>query len=222
LVSSEDDKETFLNFARNHKKFIVKPYNSSGGRGVCIKNMEETDPEECFNEFISQGGAVVCEELIEQSQKMSVFHPSSVNTLRLPTIRINDEVFLFHPFFRTGVGNAVVDNALSGGNFALVDPETGMVFSDARNEKGDKFQTHPDTGLSYKGYQLPDWDQAVELVKELSAVLKDCRYVGWDLAHTENGWVMVEGNPRGQLVVMQMFFKTGFRKELDAYIEAAN
>ncbi len=218
LISSEDDKDAFLEFAKNHKKFIVKPYNSSGGRGVHIKNIEGIDPKECFKELILGGASVVCEGLIMQSEAMSVFHPSSVNTLRIPTIRDKDKVNLFHPLLRTGVGDSVVDNASSGGIFALVDSETGIVCSEARDEKGGKFPVHPNTGIAYQGFQIPDWEQAITLVKELSTVLPDCRYVGWDLAHTENGWVMVEGNPHGQIIMMQLFFDKGFKEELESYL----
>ena len=219
LVSSADDKGEFLRFAEKHKRFIVKPYNSSGGRGISIKNVEETSLEDCFNELIAGGNAVVCEELVVQSEKMAALHASSVNTLRMPTIRVGDEIHLFHPLLRMGVGNAVVDNASSGGIFALIDPETGIVCSEARDEKGGVFDAHPDTHIVFNGYKIPDWKQAVELVQELAMVCPDCRYVGWDLAHTENGWVMIEGNPRGQIVMMQLFYDIGFKKEFEQYIE---
>lgn len=219
LISSQDDKESFLDFAQKHDRFIIKPCNSSGGRGVSIKSTSGVDAEDCFNEIVALGYDVVCEELIEQSEKMGKFHPSSVNTLRMPTIRDEDGVHLLHPLLRTGVGNAVVDNASSGGIFALVDPETGVVCSEARDEKGGFFQAHPNTGVTYCGYRIPDWEQAVALVKELAMVLPECHYVGWDLAHTENGWVMVEGNPRGQIVMMQLFYDVGFKREFEEYAQ---
>ena len=218
LISSADDKAEFLRFVEKHKKFIVKPYNSSGGRGISIKNIEEIGVDACFDELMVRGG-VVCEELVVQSEKMAALHSSSVNTLRIPTIKDGDQVYLFHPLLRMGVGSSVVDNASSGGIFALIDPESGVVCSEARDEKGGIFQTHPDTGILFKGYEVPDWDQAVELVRELATVCPDCRYVGWDLAHTENGWVMIEGNPRGQIVMMQLFYDTGFKEEFERYIE---
>ena len=217
LISSQDDKAAFLDFAKKHSKFIIKPYNSSGGRGICVKDIDGMDAEACFDEMIASGDAVVCEELILQSEEMGKFHPSSVNTLRMPTIRDDEGVHLFHPLLRTGVGNAIVDNAFSGGIFALIDPETGIVCSEARDERGGSFQTHPNTGIEYCGYQIPDWEQAVALVKELALVLPECHYVGWDLAHTKDGWVMVEGNSRGQIVMMQLFYDEGFKQELEQY-----
>ena len=50
-------------------------------------------------------------------------------------------------------------------------------------------------------------------------VVKDNHYVGWDFAHTDNGWVIVEGNPRGQIIMMQLFFERGFKQELLTYAD---
>jgi hypothetical protein len=164
----------------------------------------------------------VVEELIEQAPEMAALNPFSVNTVRVPTLKLKDRVVVFHPFLRIGRGKSVVDNAASGGIIAVADEKTGIVTYEGVDEKGNHFIRHPESNVIIPGFQIPKWDEAVELVTQLSAVVENNHYCGWDIALTKNGWVMVEGNPRGQLVVMQMFFKTGFRKELDAYIEAAN
>lgn len=57
----------------------------------------------------------------------------------------------------------------------------------------------------------------VELVNKLADVIDGNHYVGWDLALTDNGWLMVEGNPRGQLVE-QYATKIGIKQELENYI----
>ncbi len=219
LVLNNDDKELFCNFARKHREFIVKPYNSSGGRGVYKVSVNDNDLDACFEGLIKDGTGVVCEELIEQSCTLSLFHAASVNTVRVPTVRDEQGVHLFHPLLRTGVGGNLIDNATGGGIFALVDPTTGIVCTEAKDEKGNTFLSHPNTGVVYPGFQLPDWDNAVKLVNELAYVVPDNHYVGWDLAHTKNGWVMVEGNPRGQLIMMQLFCRNGFKKELESYID---
>ena len=44
------------------------------------------------------------------------------------------------------------------------------------------------------------------------------RYIGWDLALTENGWVMVEGNRTAQFG-WQITTQTGFREEVNGYLK---
>lgn len=220
LIVDESDKEKFIDFVSKHRTFVVKPYNSSGGRGVYIKSItNESEFDVCFSELVSNKEGTICEELIEQSKELASLHPSSVNTVRLTTIKDKEGLHLFHPLLRTGVGNSVIDNATGGGIFALIDPESGIVFTKARDEKGNSFLSHPDTNVVFPGFKLPDWEGAKELVKKLSSITQENHYVGWDLAHTEKGWIMVEGNPRGQMIMMQLFYKEGFKKEMEDHIK---
>ena len=47
----------------------------------------------------------------------------------------------------------------------------------------------------------------------------DARIVGWDLAYSENGWVIVEGNAFGQLIGQQMCDKVGKKAEFEALMK---
>ena len=158
------------------------------------------------------------EELIIQSESMAILNPATVNTVRVPTIKIKDRVVIFHPFVRCGRGNSIVDNASSGGILAEVDAETGIVITKGVNELGESFVMHPTSKVVIPGFRIPCWDQAVKLVEELAHVVQTNNYVGWDLAFTDDGWVMVEGNPRGQLL-SQIASKKGIKKELEYYID---
>ena len=219
FVKGEQDIDIFREFAEKHNNFLVKPYNSGCGRGIRMMRASDSNLDECFNELLNLvGNGVVCEELIHQSSVMSEIHPQSVNTVRIPTIRTKNDVIIFHPFFRTGSGDSLVDNASSGGIFSLPDPETGIIFTKGKTLKGDTFLKHPDSGIVFPGFRLPDWDEAVAMVKELAHVVSSERYIGWDLAHTDKGWIMVEGNASGDLKEAQCFSRTGVREELEKYI----
>ena len=218
-ISGADEKSAFFRFLDRHERFMVKPCDGSGGRGIEIIDSGKNAGEAIFLSLLrTREGGFIAEELIRQSPAMASLHPNSVNTLRIPTVRTKEDVVLFHPLLRVGVGDGFIDNATSGGIFALVDPGTGILFTEARDEKGHRFITHPDTCVPFPGFKLPDWEQAVSLAKELSLQVRSHRYVGWDLAHTDNGWVLVEGNPCGQIVMMQLFYESGFRDELEELI----
>ena len=49
------------------------------------------------------------------------------------------------------------------------------------------------------------------MIAKLVQVLPDQRYVGWDLALSKDGWVLVEGNSGGQFVGPQISLKKGIR-----------
>ena len=114
-----------------------------------------------------------------------------------------------------GQGSSFVDNAGSGGVFGIVDLETGRVYA-ACDELGNKYEVHPDTKERIIGFVVPRWKEAVALAKELITVIPSVRWVGWDLALTDDGWVLIEGNERAQFV-FQFPDRKGCRKEIDEF-----
>ena len=80
---------------------------------------------------------------------------------------------------------------------AAVDLETGRL--DAMT--GDKpeclsqwHERHPVTGVTVVGRAVPGWDQVVALVERAHRVVSDRVLVGWDVAITPEGPVLLEGN----------------------------
>ena len=51
-------------------------------------------------------------------------------------------------------------------------------------------------------------------------VFPDIRFVGWDLAYTDNGWIIIEANDNGQFHGYQIPYHHGCRKELENYIRS--
>ena len=81
------------------------------------------------------------------------------------------------------------------------------------DENAISFEKHPDSGIDIIGFEIPRWKEAISLAKELATVVKGQRYIGWDLALTEKGWVMVEGNAMSQFVGWQIPTQKGFMAE---------
>ena len=219
LLMDQNDKDLFTSFVSRHNSFIVKPYNGSGGKGIKIFNKADYPDINALFEFVISKGTVVCEELIVQAKEMAALHLESINTVRIPTVRAKDRVIIFHPCLRTGSGKAVVDNASSGGIIAPIDAETGIVIMKGEDENHHSFIRHPDTDIVIPGFRIPRWNEAVALATELAQIVDGNRYCGWDLALTDSGWIMVEGNPRGQFIEQYATHK-GVRYELKKLIEA--
>jgi len=210
-------------FAEKHGTYIVKPIYAAFGKGVHMDCLENYDSVETAFAHYAESGAVI-EELIEQGAEMAAIHPQSVNTLRIPTAVIQNEqgepeVRLFNPTLRVGQHESVIDNFSAGGISALIDPESGCIFSDGADKKGHSFETHPDTGVRFKGFQIPQWEEAVAMVKTAAMMVPGNHYCGWDLAYSAaRGWCMVEANCTAQMGGMQLVTKTGRRWELEALI----
>lgn len=160
----------------------------------------------------TRGKAVGCRNEVRAS-----LHPQSVNTVRISTLKIGGKIHIIHPFFRVGRGEDVVDNAAKGGIFGVIDKETGIV-TRACDELGNRYVVHPDTKKPIVGFSIPQWEVAVDLSLKLAKVVPESVFTGWDLALTDKGWVMVEGNSRGQFICFQMATQNGFRKELEGLL----
>ena len=210
-------------FAERHKTYVVKPVYAAFGNSVRTETLSMYESVEEAHKRYCKYGAVI-EELIEQGEEMARIHAGSVNTLRIPTAIIKDEngdpkIQLFHPSLRMGRGDSFVDNFSAGGVSALIDPETGVIYTDGADKKGHSFECHPDSGIRFKGFQIPQWDEAVAMVKEAAMMIPDNHYCGWDLAYSaQHGWCMVEANCTAQMGAMQMVTKEGRKAELEALI----
>ncbi len=214
---------SFQDFISKHESYVVKPTYASMGHGVRIDSiLNYPSPESALNAYHETG--VVLEEIIRQDSRMAALHPQSVNTLRIPTVIIkdsngNDEVRLYNPTLRVGQHGSVIDNTSAGGISVIIDPVTGILSTDGADKQGQHYETHPDTGVRFIGFKIPDWDKAIEMVKTAALMVPGNHYCGWDLAlFEERGWCMVEANCTAQMSGMQFVPCIGRKNELEALI----
>ncbi len=218
----EEDLAAFADFVSRHEEFVIKPIDLYFGVGVRKIKVDGHTAQELYDDIVKERYfGFVAEELIVQHEATARFHPQSLNTVRFPTIRQDDGVKLWYPFLRMGKGESFVDNISSGGVAALIDPETGVLGKAASHYAPD-IKEHPDTHIPIRGYQLPLWDEAVAMVKELAQVVPEMRYVGWDLALSDKGWVLVEGNAAAQMSTQQVLSGHGYRSEFMAELKKMN
>ncbi len=49
----------------------------------------------------------------------------------------------------------------------------------------------------------------------MAEMVPGVKCIGWDMALTDNGWIVVEGNWATQLVVPQIVFNRGIKEEVE-------
>lgn len=184
--------EDFVNFVKCKDKIVVKPLNECGGKGVQIISIDKkSDLEKIFNSLIRNKQFLV-EDYINQCKQMSLLYNRSVNTLRILTFYKNKKVYILKSILKIGNGGSV-DNFSSGGMYTFVD-ENGKVYVPAIDEEGNVFEVHPISKKKIVGFEIPKYKEVIDFVKELGMVIPKVRYVGWDIAITDDGPVVVEGN----------------------------
>lgn len=222
-IRNKNELHKLDEFVKKYERFILKPLTGACGLGVQIIDLTEIEEKTMYlNKLMddvlssSKDGFIV-EELIIQVPELAQFHTESVNTIRVATVRYDEGVEVIAAFFRMGKGSSIVDNAGAGGVFGAIDVETGKIIA-ASDKFGKAYTHHPDTNVQITGFIIPQFDEAKELAKELALIVKGNRYAGWDLALTEKGWIMVEGNARGQFV-WQIPTQKGFMKEANQILK---
>lgn len=186
----------FLEFVKKHTKIIVKPDEGSLGRGVEVLEYNNNDAEiKKRFEMFSQKEPMICEEYIKQHQELQKLYPFSVNTIRIVSILKDGNVEITAAVLKAGAtGTAAVDHVVNGGIGAQVDVETGIVTTFGKDHHSEKHSHHPISGVQIIGMNIPNWDKAIELVKKAHARVPQCLIYGWDIAITETGADIVEGN----------------------------
>ncbi len=187
---------------------------SFGYNAHSITYTTDAELERLYNDLhLNDGVEWIAEELVIQSSLMSVWNDSSVNTIRIPSfLKENGNHRIFRPFIRTGRKGAVVDNAGAGGIFAVIDEATGTIITDGADEGFKTYRCHPDSKIQYKGWKIPKWDELVQLSHTAHLNMPNHKYIAYDFALTDRGWVMIEGN-WGQYVCQQTATQQGAKED---------
>lgn len=188
------DAEGLKKFAEGKECIFAKVTDDCGGNGVEKINLSaDTDFASLYEKCIA-GRQFLVEECLVQHEKMQLLSPSSINTLRVTSVLSKGEPHIMYCLVRMGDGTKCVDNISSGGMYCPVG-EDGKIYAPAFCDKtGACYDEHPFTKTEFVGFEIPYYNEAVELVRKAALVVPQIRYVGWDVAICENGPVLIEGN----------------------------
>ena len=202
-VNTKVTKEEFAKIFENTSRIMYKPNDGHRGYGIEAFYINEDNIGEVYDKLATYPKGVV-EEFIVQHPDMASLSPSSVNSLRFVTVSSNTTpvtpdgkmMDVAYAIVRIGRGESIVDNLHSGGMVANVDLETGKFMTRGADRNGKMYETHPETGVVIKGFQVPFFKEAYEMVLEAIETKKVEGYLGWDIAISENGPMLLEVNDR--------------------------
>ncbi len=192
MIIDKKELDKFINFFKTHNTIIVKPVDGEGGKGV--EKFIYSDEEEAKRIFYNllDNNQTLVEECIKQHDKMDELYGKSVNSLRMFTFYKNGKSYFLQAILKIGNGG-VVDNFSSGGMYTYINEE-GYVFVEAIDRNDNIYYEHPISKQKIVGFKIPLFEEAVEMVKEAAKVVPEIGYVGWDVAITEKGPLIIEGN----------------------------
>lgn len=182
---------------------FAKPLSANMGRGARIVSARETD----LHDIVQSRQHMIFQPVVVQHDALARLNPSSVNTIRINTLRTGDQVDSHVAVLRVGRAGAIVDNAAAGGLCVGIDMATGQVAQFARTKPAVStrlFEHHPDTGVAFGSIAVPFWPDVLELVRRGARAMAPLRSLGWDVAVTPEGPIVIETNAAWAPEVFQL------------------
>lgn len=213
--------EEFSDFINKHD-CIAKPKKSSCGNGVFrfSKENNEKDVKSQY-EFLKHNDYIL-EELIRNEDSIAQFHPQSLNTIRIVTVRgKSGKINILGAFIRFGTGGNVVDNGGNDGILAQINCEKGEIMTEAFDKKGISYSKHPDTGIQFIGFKIPHFQEMIDISKAAAEIVPSVPITGWDIVLRNDGIIdIIEGNHRPDAYGLQTPLKQGYRTKLKEFLKS--
>ena len=222
FLSKTTSYNQFREMVAGLNKIIAKPLNGIEGIGIRIFDLVPT--EECYRRVydeIASGPPSIVEQFITQHPAINEIYPNAVNTIRIMSFLENGEGKILNAVMKFAT-KSNVDNYYQGSLAVAVDEKTGIVRAEGVDYAGNLYTTHPYSGKTLKGFQVPHWDKVIALIRDAAKVHPELPYIGWDIAITPEGPEIVEGNHNQGAYLCQYPFavclQEGRRHTIDPYL----
>ncbi len=220
-----DDIVQFLKTTTDFPLF-GKPCNSSLSLGtVSIDGRDETTgelilrggrrvaPEALAHEItVRYVGGYMFQERLEAHPDMQALMGDRIGTIRVYTTFGPKGPKVFRACWKVAAGSNRADNFWRNGNMlAAVNTVSGTVTRVIRGigPMQEEIVTHPDTGATLLGAKVPCWHEALELAKATARNLPHVPLIGWDIAVTGRGPLLVEANNTPDFRLVEMCERRG-------------
>ena len=205
--------------ANKSGKLVLKNAHGQCGNGIEVLTTAGLTQQLIIDQLKKSGNDLV-EEFVMQHPDLMKLSPSGLNTVRIIT-QLNEEnkVDIIGARLRITI-NSTVDNMAAGNIAAPINIDTGKltgpgVYSDITKEDE---RYHPVTETEIIGFQIPFWKEAIDMVIAAALSNKNNRSVGWDVAITEAGPELIEGNHNWCKLLWQLPVKKGLKPVLEVYL----
>ncbi len=199
-----------------HEDIFIKPIDGVGGEGATliryVKSMNcwqtKTSNRSIHNiqkhcEGISQNSRILVQEKVNNHKHLNFSTKGALCTLRIVTSIQNGHSDVLFSTFRMPIGDSDIDNFGDGGIASNV-IEGVLSAAISMKDPLNKHKYHPDSLLEIECQKIPFYNEALSLAKKAHEKLNGLMTIGWDIAITESGPSMIEGNPIWGTQIVQM------------------
>ncbi|MGP6205891.1 sugar-transfer associated ATP-grasp domain-containing protein [Microbacterium sp. F2] len=193
MMVTDDNVDELRAFGEAHPVLITK--KQAGRSGAAINRYYSTEIEDWadFHAQLRERGELLIEENIVQHPDVAAVCAGTVNSTRVAAFFDGEKTHILAIAQKFGRGQ-VADQMDFGGFYTMLDPETGASLGDGYDSHGHVHKLHPDSGYPIADFQLPMFDEVIAFVDKVARHVPQVKYVGWDIAVTPDGPVLIEGN----------------------------
>lgn len=227
---TDDRKLTSFVESRIGRKLVLKDPQSTAGKGVKIVTvsrkgacltLDDQPLKVATQPLFRRRGMLYVEDYIEQHETMRRISPSAVNTVRIITLLDrHGNVQILGSVFRISV-DCPIDNYSAGNLAAEIDARTGVVITGGIRKRAScdvYHDDHPVTGARIKGFQIPHWEEVIAMVQAAARIVPEVRSVGWDIAVTPDGPLLIEANSKWNKDTWQIAAGYGKKHLIDQFL----
>ena len=198
LYVTESSFEEFLAFCKQTPVFIAKPVRGQEGKGIekhSTSEISEEDMKTLYNHLVAED--MLLEECIYAHDDIHL-GTTALSTFRIFTmIDVKGTVHVLKAKYRVGIGDAITDASDGLCVHYPISIKHGVIEAPgiSINElNGDHYFYHPGSDRMVIGMKIPMWDRVLEVVEKAALRIPQVRYIGWDVAITNNNVEVIEGN----------------------------
>lgn len=156
-------------------------------------------PVERFAEMIARdfAGGYLFQPRLAQHPQVAALCGDTISTVRVVTMVDGGEPQHCYASWKIARPDAMADNSWRPGSIsAAIDLSTGRVTraQSGLGLNGRLVPEHPGTGDPLIGMALPCWVDVLETTARAHRTFSDVHLIGWDVALTPSGPVLIEGN----------------------------
>jgi Sugar-transfer associated ATP-grasp len=174
---------------------------SKTGSDYITKNGQKLDKTFIKENLLSN--SYVIQEGLKQHPDMDAIYSGSINTCRIITRVMNGEPEILFSMLRMGQKGSEVDNASQGGLYCKIDKDSGQLGDFAYSNDRQKYYHHTDTNVEFAKTKVIQWDAINKFILRVATQCREISMVGWDVALTETGPVIIEINEGPDIEIVQ-------------------
>ena len=192
-----------------------------GVSGFTVSNAEvllaDGRPGALTMRHITAKGRWIIQKRLQSHNAISRVNSTALNTTRIYTLMTLGGIEYLGGYQAFATGTALTDSWQHGSVYVGIDPSSNKLRSYGITSQSDSrdgiMYKHPDSGIEFKGYEIPFLTESVEICRKAHAFFESVLIIGWDVAVTDKGPVIVEANGNPGINVLQCF-EGGIRKRV--------